>query len=163
MATDSSSTITSLIVGWSAILPFPERLPAHDRATNASAFPEPATRSAAAGFFTRCNMIRPTRRGLAITQRSLSGGTPIISQLTCSMVLLLASKACARLRLTARRCSLVVLPTRSPSTSLRPAWAIRIVWFQLVFAPATRHRWAVMYFYYLSTALLLAAYSSLRY
>jgi len=103
------------------------------------------------------NMIRPTRRGSAITQSSLSGGTPIISQLTCSMVLLLASKACARLRLTARRCSLVVLPTRSPSTSLRPAWAIRIVWFQLVFAPATRHRWAEMNFYYLSTALLRAA------
>ena len=39
------------------------------------------------------------------------------------MVLLLASKACARSRLTARQCSLVVLPTRSPSTLLRLAWA----------------------------------------
>ena len=120
------------------------RFPVQARSTNASAFPKPATRSAAAGFFTQCNMIPPTRRGSAITQSLPSGRTPIILQLTCSMVLLLASRAYVGSRLIAPRCSLVVLLTRSPSTSLRLVWAIRIVWFLLVFALAIRHRWAGM-------------------
>ena len=70
MATGLSSTITSLIAGWPAISHSLERFPALDHSINALPFPKRATLSAAAGSFTRSSMIRPTRRGSAITQSS---------------------------------------------------------------------------------------------
>src|SRR2546423_15024129 len=73
MATGSSFTIISLIAGWSAILPFPERFLGQDHSINALPFPKRAILSAAAGFFTRSSMIRPTRRGSAIIQSSHFG------------------------------------------------------------------------------------------
>jgi len=94
-------------------------------------FPKRATLSAAAGFFTRSSMIRPTRRGSAITQsfafleqrRDPCPKRPITLRSTCLTGRRSPSKACAFLLSTARRCLRVALLMRLLSTSRLLAWA----------------------------------------